>query len=178
VIAVELVAIVDGQELVRGGGCVRIEQDDIRREVPTTPRFGIAGVDEDPMEPRLEPIQVAERRELPPHLDEGYLDRVLCEVGVAQDPVRDEDAAVADLTNQGAERFLVTLLCSVHDRSQHPLPPGCRRPGGAVNQHESEPCRNRSTSVPRTTGERRLPHHKARASRPGLACLVARIGIS
>ncbi len=36
------------------------------------------------MEPRLEPIEVAQRRELTPHLDEGRLDRVLGEVGVAE----------------------------------------------------------------------------------------------
>ena len=87
------------------------------------------------MEPRLEPIEVAQGGELPPHLDEGHLDRVLGEVGVAQDPMRDEDAAVADLTNQGAEDLLVDLTNQgaegllvalprlVHDRSQHPLPP-------------------------------------------------------
>ena len=71
------------------------------------------------MEPRLEPIEVAQRGQLPPHLDEGHLDRVLGEVGVAQDPMRDEDAAVADLTNQGAEGLLVALSRLVHDRSQH-----------------------------------------------------------
>ncbi len=81
------------------GRCVRLEQDDIGREVPATPRFGVARVDEDPMEPRLEAIEVAQGGKLPPHLDEGHLDGVLGEVRVAQDPMRDEDAAVADLTN-------------------------------------------------------------------------------
>ena len=79
------------------------------------------------MEPRLEPVGVAQRREVPPHVDEGHLDRVLGEVGVAQDPMGDEDAAVADLTYEGAEGLLVALSRLVHDRSQHPLPPGCRR---------------------------------------------------
>ena len=62
------------------------------------------------MKPRLEPVEVAQGGELPPHLDEGHLDRVLGEVGVAQDPMRDEDAAVADLANQGAEGLLVALF--------------------------------------------------------------------
>ncbi len=69
------------------------------------------------MEPRVEPIEVAQGWEFPPHLDESRLDRVLGEVGVAQDPMRDEDAAVADLTNQGAEGLLVALPGLVHDRS-------------------------------------------------------------
>ena len=79
------------------------------------------------MEPRLEAIGVAQRGKLPPHLDDGHLDRVLCEVGVAQDPMRDEDAAVSNHTNEGTEGLLVALFRLVHDRSQHPLPPGCRR---------------------------------------------------
>ena len=104
------------------------------------------------MEPRLEPIEVAQRGELPPHLDEGHLDRVLGEVGVAQDPMGDEDAAVADLANQGAEGLLVALPRLVHDRSQHPLPPGRRRRSGAVNEHESGGRGNRSISTGPTAG--------------------------
>ena len=41
--------------------------------------------------------------------------------------MRDEDAAVADLTDQGAEGLLVTLSRPIHECSQHPLPPGRRR---------------------------------------------------
>ena len=140
--AVQLVAVVDRQELVGGGRCVRLEQDDISREVSATSGLGVAGVDEDPMEPRLEPIEVAQRGELPPDLDEGHLDRVLGEVRVAQDPMRDEDAAVADLTNQGGEGLLVALSRLVHDRSQHVLPPGSRRRICAVNEHECGCCAN------------------------------------
>ena len=63
--AVELVAIVDRQELVGGRRFVRLEQDDIGREPPSTPGLGVAGVDEDPMEPRLEPFEVAQGRGAP-----------------------------------------------------------------------------------------------------------------
>ena len=58
---------------------------------------------------------------------ESDLDRILGQICVAQDPMGDEDAAVADLTNEGAEGLLVALSRLVHDRSQHPLLPGCRR---------------------------------------------------
>ena len=125
--AVELVAVVDGQGLVCGCRCIRFEQDDIRRELTATSGFGVAGVDQDAVEPRVEPIKVAQRGQLAPHLDERYLDRVLGEVGVAKDPMRDEDAAVADLTNQRAEGLFVALSRLVHDRSQHSRPPGLRR---------------------------------------------------
>ena len=142
--AVELVVIVDGQVPIAGSRFVRLEQDDVRREAPATSGLGVAGVDEDPMEPRLEPIGVAQGRELPPHLDEGHLDRVFGEVDVAQDPVRDEDAAVADRTNQGAEGLLVALLRSIHEGPKHPLPPCSWRRSGAINEHESGRCVNRS----------------------------------
>jgi hypothetical protein len=125
--AIQLVAVVDGQKLVAGGPGVRVELDDIGREVPVASGLGVAGVDENPMEPRLEPIEVAKGGELAPHLDEGHLDRVLGEVGVAQDPVRDEDAAVANRTNQGAEGLLVTLTRSIDECPEHLLPPGRRR---------------------------------------------------
>ena len=133
---VQLVAIVDPEKLVDGGRCVRLEQDDIGREVPAPSRLGVAGVDEDPVEPCLEPIEVAQGGEVPPDLDEGYLDRVLGEVGVAQDPMGDEDAAVADLTNQGAEGLLVALPRLVHDRSEHRVPLVFGAGRAAVNEHE------------------------------------------
>jgi hypothetical protein len=102
-----------------GGRCVRLEQDDIGCEPLATSRFGVAGIDEDAMEPRLEAIKVAQGRELPPHLDEGDLDGVLGEFGVAQDAIGDEDAAVADLANQGGERFFVAAPRLIHDASEH-----------------------------------------------------------
>ena len=36
-------------------------------------------------------------------------------------PMRDEDAAVADRTNQGAEGLLVALVRSIHECPEHPL---------------------------------------------------------
>ena len=108
--ALQLVAVVDRQELVGVGRSIRLEQDDIGRELPATSRLGVAGIDEDPMEPGVEPVEVAQGGELAPHLDEGHLDRVLGEAGVAQDPMCDEDAPVADLANQDGEGLFVACL--------------------------------------------------------------------
>jgi len=101
---------------------VHLEQDHVGRVVPATPGLGIADIDEDPVEPRLEAVGVAEGRELLPCLDEGQLDRVLGEVGITQDPVRDEDAAVADDANQGAEGLLVAMPRLFDECSQHSVP--------------------------------------------------------
>ena len=58
----------------------------------------LAGVDEDPVEPGLEPIGVAEGRPLPPRLDERVVGRVLASVGRAGSP------APADRRRRGARR--------------------------------------------------------------------------
>lgn len=133
--ALQLVTVVNRQELIGGGRCIDLEQDDVGREMPASSRLRIAGVDEDPMKPRLEPIEVAQRRELTPHMDEGHLDGVLGQARVAEDPVGNEDAPVADLANQGAEGLLVALPCLIHDRSKHPRPLSST-PLGAVNEYE------------------------------------------
>ena len=79
------------------------------------------------MQPGLEPIGIAERPQVPPGHDEGRLDGVLGEIGVAQDPVRDRHAPVADLAGKGVEGLLVALLRSVDELSMHaPLLALCR----------------------------------------------------
>ena len=54
----------DTDVLVRGSRAVLLEEDDVGREPPTTPRLGVAGVNEDSVVPCLEAIEVTERREL------------------------------------------------------------------------------------------------------------------
>ena len=57
---IELIAVVDRRVLVGRSRAVHLEQDDIGRVPPVTPGLGVAGVDENPVEPRLESIEVAE----------------------------------------------------------------------------------------------------------------------
>jgi hypothetical protein len=51
-------------------------------------------VDDEAMEPGLEPLVVAKRREVPPGADQRLLHCVLRPVAVAQDPVGEGVAAV------------------------------------------------------------------------------------
>ena len=62
------------------------------------------------MQPGFEAIGVAQRSELPPGEDERGLDRVLGQVGVAQDPERDRHAVVADRAGEGVEGLSVAPL--------------------------------------------------------------------
>ena len=74
--------------------------------------------------------------------------------------MRDEDAAVADLTNQGAEGLLVALFRSIHQCPEHPLPLVVRRQGCTVDEHECEHRVNRSILA----GDG-LPAHKSAGRR-------------
>jgi nitroreductase len=92
-------------------------------------------VDEEHPEPGLESIGVPEGRELAPGGDEGALQRVLGEVGVAQDPRRDRVHPVAGLADQPPERFAVAPHRPL-DGVSHAWPPPCRTGVGAVAHYE------------------------------------------
>ena len=99
-----------------GSGLLVERQDpDVRRPATATPGLGVALVGQDPVEPGFEAIGISQRPQLTPRHDERSLDRVLGEVGVAQDPERDRHAPVADRASQGVEGLLVALLRAVHE---------------------------------------------------------------
>jgi len=114
--AVQLIAVVNRQIVVAGNRSVRLEHCDVGNDPPSTPSFGVAGVDKDPMEPGFEPIELAQRGKLAPNLDERHLYGVFGQVGVPQDSVRNKHAPSADLANQGGEGLLVALPGSIHNR--------------------------------------------------------------
>ena len=62
------------------------------------------------MEPRLEPVGIAERPQVPPGADVRGLHRIFGEVDVAQDPVRDAEAAVAGDADERIEGILIAFL--------------------------------------------------------------------
>jgi hypothetical protein len=115
--AVQLIPVMDAQVSVGSGRSVGLQDGDVCREPAASPRFGVAGVDKDPMEPGFEPIELAQRGKLAPNLDERHLYGVFGQVGVAQDSVRNKHALPADLANEGGEGLLVALPGSIHNRS-------------------------------------------------------------
>ena len=119
--ALELVAVVDGQDLAGVGRALDGQDADLGRPATATPGLGVALVGQDPVEPGFEAVGVAQRPQLAPGRDERGLHRVLGQVGVAQDPTRDRHAPVADHARQGVEGLAVAPLRPVHERSVHPL---------------------------------------------------------
>ena len=58
--------------------------------------LGMAGVDEQPVGPGLEPVRIPQRGQVPPRLEQRPLRRVLGQVRVAQDPARNRMELVTD----------------------------------------------------------------------------------
>ncbi|MEO8571067.1 MAG: hypothetical protein ABI553_05140 [Chloroflexota bacterium] len=77
-------------------------------------------MDQDPPKPGVEPVVVAQRRQLAPSRDQGLLDRVLGPREIAQDPERDRHQPIADRTCEIGERFLIAPTGQVHEGSLHP----------------------------------------------------------
>ena len=81
-------------------------------------------VDEEPTEPGIEAVGVAQAGQVAPAGDERLLDRVLGAIGVAQDEARHGEEPVDDARHDHVERLPVALGCSLHERSLHAsLPP-------------------------------------------------------
>jgi hypothetical protein len=119
----ELIPIVHGQDLVGGIGVLALHGEDARQRTSSPLRLDIAAADENPMQPRLEARRISQAGELTPGLDEGRLDRVLGEAGVAKDPKRDRHAPVAKFLRQGTEGLSVPMPRAFDDWCEHLAPP-------------------------------------------------------
>jgi hypothetical protein len=120
--SLELVAIDDRLEFAL---CRRV---DIRQDTHDGPpsafttALGVAGAHEEPVRPGFETRRVAEGRKVPPDAQQRLLRRVLCQVDVAQDPVRHGMETVAGSDGQAREGLFVTPLRSGHQLGIHALP--------------------------------------------------------
>jgi hypothetical protein len=94
-------------------------QSEPRLPAPRMPDLGVAGVDEEPIEPRFQATVVAQGWQLPPGDEEGLLDRVLCSYGIAQDPIRDGVEPIALLEDEAGKRLLVPSLCATDEVGAH-----------------------------------------------------------
>jgi hypothetical protein len=78
-------------------------------------------MNEDPVDPRLEAVRIAQMRELPPGEHEGVLQRVLGQTAVAQDPMGNRIELIADLVHQDGERLAITRAGPLDEVSIQPL---------------------------------------------------------
>lgn len=74
---------------------------------PMPAQLLVTGIDEEPMEPGAEAVQVAQPREFTPGEEECLLDGVLCPLRIAQDPKRDGVAQITVEVDQFAEGGII-----------------------------------------------------------------------
>ena len=84
--ALQLVPIDEPAEMVLDPRLVDGEHGDLVWPPPEAPHLVLAGVDEEPMQPGVEPLRIAQAAQLMPGADERLLDRILRRVAVAEDP--------------------------------------------------------------------------------------------
>ena len=121
--ALELVPIVDVAQRVGRVRWVEHHQARSSRTPGSSPlSLAVALPDEDPVRPGLEAGRVAELRKVAPDAQQRLLRRILGEVDVAQDPVRDGEEPVAHADSKERECLFVALLRPGHETRIHPFP--------------------------------------------------------
>ena len=79
--------------------------------------LGVAGTDEEPMGPGLEPIGILELRKMPPGIQQRLLGCVLGEVRVTQNPACNRVHGIADASDELVERLFVSAHRSLDELS-------------------------------------------------------------
>ena len=101
---------------------VGLQQPDVRAMTSFASRLGMTGVDEQPVEPGLEPVRIPQVGQVSPRLEQRPLRRILGQVRVTQDPARDRMELVADASDQSVERRFVAVHCLLDELPLHPSP--------------------------------------------------------
>jgi hypothetical protein len=114
---IDLVAIGEGGGDVGDGG--RMEDRELDLDGPPSPaaRLVDAGIDGEPIEPGIESIGIPKLREVSPGSDQPLLDRVACELRVAEDEagrlVQPHDGRAGEL----GEGVMIALPRAFHESS-------------------------------------------------------------
>src|SRR3990172_1363815 len=118
--SLELVAL-DDREV--GVGALRlVEREDSNVVCPATATSSlpIAGVDEEAVQPGVEPIDDPKRRQLSPGEHESLLNGVLRQPEIAQDPIRDRQEPITGRACQAGKRLLISGFRSLDEGNLHP----------------------------------------------------------
>src|SRR5689334_22754115 len=68
-----------------------------------------AGIDEEPPDPGIEPVDVSQPRQLPPRVDERLLDGVLSPLAVAKDQAGDGIETITGCRREGLEGLVIAI---------------------------------------------------------------------
>ena len=118
----ELVAIDELAKLVDRRRVIDWQDRDLDRPPLAAPNLVLAGVDEEAMEPGVEPLGISQTPEVTPGSDQGVLNGVLGGIPVAEDPPRDRVQAVVCRNREGLEGLVVAPLRALDELGRHRYP--------------------------------------------------------
>src|SRR4051794_27936736 len=104
-------------------------------------RFGVTGVDEQPVQPGLEPVRIPQAGQVAPRVEQRPLRGVLGQVRVTQDPTRDRMELVAETSDQRVERLFVAVHRPLDELPLHHFP-WSTPPEGRFGEYESRSPRS------------------------------------
>jgi hypothetical protein len=128
----ELVPIGDSQQCVRCRRSVDRQHPQDRSSAALARRLVDALMNEESLQPRVEPVRIAEPSKVTPGDHQRILEGILGSIDVAEDPLCDREEAVGAGADQVDERLPVSTLSHLDEFQIHQGPlvaPG----GGAVH---------------------------------------------
>ena len=125
--AVELVPVADGEHVVAcGRSVIDGEHPQIRGPATLARRLGDADVDEQALEPRIEPVRIAEALQVTPGDHQRVLEGILGPIDVAQDPLGDREQPVGPNADQVDIRLPIPVPCRLDEVAIHGSLSRCR----------------------------------------------------
>jgi hypothetical protein len=114
----ELVAIPEGADVI---GRRRLSSDelDLPGKSTTVSPLVVAGVDDQPVQPRVPTLWVAQTRKLSPGVLEGFLDGVFREVRIPEDQPGNGVEAVGGSGREDLEGLVVAASCRLDEIALH-----------------------------------------------------------
>jgi len=117
--AVELVSICDAQQLVLSGGPFHRKHVKIVDALPLPAGLCDADIREEPVDPGVEPVRIAEVRQVTPGDHQCVLQGILGPVDIPKDSMRDSEEPTAAKLDQVDERRLVASHCRLDEIAIH-----------------------------------------------------------
>jgi hypothetical protein len=119
----DLVTIGEAGDIVVGIGSIERGDRHLEGTSPRPADLIGAGMDEESIEPGVEPLAVSEAAEIPPGPDERVLDGILRGIPIAKDPPRDRVQAMVCGGREVIEGLVIASLCALDEfgRQRRPL---------------------------------------------------------
>ena len=131
--AIELVAIRDAEKIVWSRFLIVRQEPQLCDAASFANRLADAYVGEEPVDPGLEPVRIAEARKVTPGDHQRVLQSILGPIDVPEDPLCDREEPVTVQTNQVDERRLITALRRLDEIAIHRSHPISTPVGGVIH---------------------------------------------